>query len=71
MLCLDAFRGHLTEKVKNNMKDLKTDLVVIPAGMTSILQPMDVSVNKPFKEKLKKIYSQRLCDPARELSQEK
>ena len=29
---------------------LKTEFVVIPAGMTSVLQPMDVSLNKPVKD---------------------
>ena len=28
---------------------LKTHLTVIPGGLTSQLQPLDVSVNKPFK----------------------
>ena len=28
---------------------LKTHLAVIPGGLTSQLQPLDVSVNKPFK----------------------
>ena len=30
---------------------------MIPGGMTSILQPLDVCINKPFKERLEKIWS--------------
>jgi hypothetical protein len=46
MLVLDAFRGHLTEKVKTIASDLlNTDLVIIPRGMTSQLQVLDVVVN--------------------------
>ena len=29
--------------------ELKTHLAVIPSGLTSQLQPLDVSFNKPFK----------------------
>ena len=42
MLCLDAFRGHLAAKVKKNMHSLGSDLVIIPGGMTSVLQPLDI-----------------------------
>ena len=56
MLCLDAFRGHLTDEIKNKIHRLKSELVVIPTGMTSVLQLMDVSVNKPFKARLSEQY---------------
>ena len=52
MLCLDAFRGHLTDGIKNKIHRLKSELVVIPTGMMSVLQPLDVSINKPFKARL-------------------
>ena len=45
MLVLDVFRCH-------------THLVVIPGGMTSILQPMDAVVNKPFKAALKQKWAE-------------
>jgi hypothetical protein len=48
---LDAFKGHLTEKVKTvASKLLNTDLVITPGGMTSQLQVLDVVLNKPFKD---------------------
>ena len=34
---------------RNAATKLKTHLTVIPGGLTSQLQPLDVSVNKPFK----------------------
>lgn len=52
MLVLDAFRGHLTDAVKRALGDGKTDLVVIPGGMTSTLQLLDVVLNKPFKDRV-------------------
>ena len=45
MLVLDAFKGHVTDSVKDQLRKMKTELVVIPGGMTSVLQPMDVSIN--------------------------
>ena len=67
-LCLDTFRGHLTDEIKNKIHRLKSERVVIPAGMTSVLQPPDVSVNKPFKARLSEQYDRWISDHARELT---
>jgi hypothetical protein len=32
-------------------------LILVPAGRTRILQPLDVSINKPFKDFLRKNYN--------------
>jgi len=45
----DQFKAHVTESTKRLAAKLKTHLAVIPDGLTSQLQPLDVSVNKPFK----------------------
>lgn len=58
MLVLDSFRGHLTAKVKEKLRSSGTDLVVIPGGMTSQLQPLDVMLNKPFKDRVRKLYTE-------------
>lgn len=60
MLVLDAFKGHLTPEVKSTIQDMNTDLVVIPGGMTSKLQVLDVCINKPFKDNLRLLYSEWL-----------
>jgi hypothetical protein len=61
MLVLDAFKGHLTEKVKTVASNLlNTDLVIIPEGMTSQLQVLDVVINKPFKDRLRCLYGEWL-----------
>uniref|UniRef100_A0A674MXE7 HTH CENPB-type domain-containing protein n=1 Tax=Takifugu rubripes TaxID=31033 RepID=A0A674MXE7_TAKRU len=54
MLILDAFCGHLSDPVKKQVKAMNGDLVIIPGGMTSQLQVLDVVVNKPFKDNLPK-----------------
>jgi hypothetical protein len=62
MLVLDSFRGHITNEVKRKIKSLKSDLVIIPGGLTSILQVMDVVINKPFKDSLRKLYEDWLIN---------
>jgi hypothetical protein len=56
MLILDAFRGHLSDELKVELERKNFNLVVVLGGMTSQLQPLDVSVNKPFKDYLRKEY---------------
>ena len=48
-LVCDQFKAHVTESTKRLATELKTHLAVIPGGLTSQLQPLDVSVNKLFK----------------------
>lgn len=56
MLVLDSFRGHLVNAVSNKMRRMNTYPAIIPGGLTSILQPLDVSVNKPFKDNMRRFY---------------
>ena len=69
MLVLDALKGHLTDSVKNQLRKMYTELVVIPGGMISVLQPMDVSINKPFKDRLRQQYLKWISNPACELTE--
>jgi len=68
MLVLDAVKGHLTDSVENQLCKMNTELVVMLRGITSVLQPMDVSINKPFKDRLRQQYLTWISDPARELT---
>ena len=68
MLFLDAFKGHLTDSVKKQLHKMNTELV-IPNRLTSVLQPMDVSINKPFKDRLRQQYLTWISDPARQLTE--
>jgi hypothetical protein len=61
MLVIDSFRGHLTEKVKEKLRQEKCDMVVIPGGMTGMLQPLDISINRPFKAHLRRFYRDWRC----------
>uniref|UniRef100_K7FFL6 HTH CENPB-type domain-containing protein n=1 Tax=Pelodiscus sinensis TaxID=13735 RepID=K7FFL6_PELSI len=61
LLVWDMFRAHRTDEVKNVAKKMKTTLAVIPGGLTSVLQPLDVCLNKPFKNRLCKMWSDWMC----------
>ena len=50
MWILDDATFHKLESLKKRSKDLGIDL--LPGGTTSILQPLDVVVNKPYKKRL-------------------
>ena len=50
LMVWDSFAGHLVQRVKDRVtRGYNTDLAVIPGGMTPVVQPLDVSLNRPFK----------------------
>ena len=53
-LIFDSFSGHKTAPVKEKLTGISHTYV--PAGCTSKCQPLDVGVNKPFKDRLKKYW---------------
>ena len=69
MFVLDAVKGHLTDSMKNQLLKMKTELVVILGGMTSMLQPIDISINKPSKDRLRQQYLTWIADPVCELTE--
>ena len=58
LLVLDSFQAHRNPYVKKLLGRYKTDLGMIPGGLTCMLQPLDVSVNRPFKSEMKKLWSE-------------
>jgi hypothetical protein len=56
MLVLESFLGHLSEELKAELERRNCNVVVIPCCITSQLQSINVSVNKQFKDYLKKEY---------------
>ena len=50
MLVLDAHKAQTTDDVKKLLKETcKTDVVMVPPATTSLVQPVDVVFNAPFK----------------------
>lgn len=62
LLAWDMFRSHLTSETKNHLNESNTATAVIPAGLTSLLQPLDVSLNKPFKDRLRHEWNQWMME---------
>ena len=49
----------MTEKIKVHLeKQTKSDMCLIPGGLTSQLQPVDLSWNKPFKTVYCELYNE-------------
>ncbi|CAI7922473.1 unnamed protein product [Closterium sp. NIES-53] len=49
MLVLDSYRGHLTEEVKEKLREMNCVPAIIPSGCTAEVQPLDACINKSFK----------------------
>ena len=59
LLVWDTFRGHMTPAVKDKLRTTHNiDIAYIPGGCTSVLQPADVSWNKPFKNHFAELYDE-------------
>uniref|UniRef100_A0A5S6QHM3 DDE-1 domain-containing protein n=1 Tax=Trichuris muris TaxID=70415 RepID=A0A5S6QHM3_TRIMR len=50
LLVWDAFGSHITEATTSHLNRCDTKAAVIPGGLTSIFQPLDVSLHKPLKD---------------------
>ena len=51
---LDSFKAHTADSVSEELEKVKSDIAVIPGGCTSKIQPLDVCINRPFKDSLRK-----------------
>ena len=59
VIILDRASSHLdNDEVLNELKYTNQKIFYIPSGTTRLLQPLDVSVNKPFKTAIKNKYIQ-------------
>ncbi|VDL62964.1 unnamed protein product [Nippostrongylus brasiliensis] len=61
LLILDSARCHLTDSLRHLYKE-SSKIAVIPGGLTKHLQPLDVGINKPFKDKMKEGWEQWMAD---------
>ena len=57
MLVWHMLHAHVRDDVKASANSLKTDLAVIPGSLTSVLQHLDVCINKLLKDRLRSIWS--------------
>ena len=68
LLVLDSFQAHKTEQVEGSFKSENTDFVVIPGGLTSVLQPLDVCLNKPFKDRVRQKWVEWMAEGIHKLT---
>ena len=50
MLVIDDASVHRIENIRQKIKDCDTKISMIPEGLTRYHQPLDVSINKTFKD---------------------
>ena len=60
MLVWDSFKCHISDAIKEQLKQCNTLMSVIPRGCTKFLQPLDVCINKLFKVFFCKLYDKWL-----------
>ena len=56
IILLDAFSVHKTEKVKAQLDAIGIKMYNIPPGCTGLVQPIDVGIGKPFKDRLRTLW---------------
>lgn len=66
LLVWDMFQAHLVDSVQKNLLRRKTHKAVIPGGCTSLLQPLDVSLNKPFNTKTRALWTEWMISGPKE-----
>lgn len=58
MLVLDALCGLMTAALKEVCHNGRTDIALILGGRTSTLQPLNVLLNKPFKDRVQEQHNE-------------
>ena len=53
LLFLDSYRCHMMASVVGAIQELGVEVEHIPGGCTCLTQPVDVGVNKPFKNRIR------------------
>ena len=54
MVVLNKASIHKIPEIKKSLELGKTKVMMIPEELTQYLQPLDVSINKPFKDGVRK-----------------
>lgn len=62
LLLLDKCSSHTKKSVIDSIEVGEDSIDFIPAGCTSLVQPLDLVINKPFKDKLKDFFEKWLSE---------
>lgn len=60
IIIMDDFSVHKDQRVLKYLDSQKVAYYYIPPGCTGLLQPLDVCINKPYKDALRKLYNKWL-----------
>ena len=58
LLIIDYASSHIKEELAHKFPTLDIEVVYIPKGLTSLLQPLDVNISKPMKVALRNKYTE-------------
>ncbi len=56
VILLDAYRCHMMALVVTKISGLGIEVIHIPGKCTSLCQPLDIGVNKPFKHRVRDLW---------------
>ena len=62
LLAWDSYKAHLTDPVKNLLKEMNTESVIVPGWCTKYIQAPNVVKNKPFKSRMAEFYDKWLAN---------
>lgn len=62
LFAMDMCSSHKTSTVLQTLRQHKIVSTLIPAGCTSLVQPLDVSINKPLKARIRDLTDEAILD---------
>ena len=62
LLVIDVHKAQKTPNISHRFKQSNTNVVYIPPGTTSLIQPLDVGFNAPFKAAVDRLATQHVQD---------
>ena len=65
MIMMDNFAAHNVATIREKITDAGWVHLCLPPNMTSRVQLLDVAINKPFKDRMKRYYNQYMVDNIR------
>ena len=61
-LLLDSYKCHLMSSVVHAIQDLGIEVDHIPGGCAGLVQPLDVGVNKPLKNRIRRKWEEYMLE---------
>ncbi len=62
LLIADVHKAQTTTAIMNALAKCKTEVILVPPGCTSLVQPLDVSFNAEFKSLIDKLQTEHMHD---------